>query len=162
MTRDSARSAVYDAERLVHRIFERAGSSRTAQIAGTAITVPPEGRFSSVDSVRRYVDDVLAAPGVRARFPRASQPVSVRRRRGSRAAHYERGGAVIAVPDSAEGAWALRELVVLHEIAHHVDDVGSPAHGHEFVYALIDLVGLVLGPETAFVYRVVFGDSGLL
>ncbi|MCF8570103.1 TIGR04338 family metallohydrolase [Gordonia sp. HY002] len=162
MTRDSNRSAVYDAERLVHRIFERAGSTRTVQIAGTDLTVPPEAKFSSVESVRRYVDDVLAAPAVRARFPRAAHPVAVRRRRGSRAAHYERDGAVIAVPDSADGAWALRELVVLHEVAHHVDDVGSPAHGRCFVDALIDLVGLVLGPETAFVYRVVFGDSGLL
>lgn len=159
MTRDSDRSAVYATERLVHTMVER---SRTVHIANTAVTMPPEARFSSSDDVARYVDDVLAMPIVRQRFPRAAEPVRVRRRRGSRAAHYERSGAVIAVPDTADGGWALRELVVLHEIAHHLDPVGSPAHGHTFVDTLIDLVGVVLGAEAGFVYRVVFGDSGLL
>ncbi|MFZ2241198.1 MAG: TIGR04338 family metallohydrolase, partial [Gordonia amarae] len=58
--------------------------------------------------------------------------------------------------------WALRELVVLHELAHHLDDSGGPAHGPGFVHTLITLVGLVLGPEAEFVYRVVFTDSGVL
>lgn len=162
MNRDANRSAVYDAERLVQRMVERGGPTRTVQIAGTDLTLPPEARFSSIDSVRRYVDEVLASPSVRAKFPRAARPVAVRRRRGSTAAHYERSGAVIAVPDTADGRWALRELVVLHEVAHHLDEVADPAHGRGFVDALIDLVGLVLGPETSLVYRVVFGDSGLL
>ncbi|WOC11661.1 TIGR04338 family metallohydrolase [Gordonia sp. MP11Mi] len=162
MTRDSHRSSVYAAERLVRAILERTGSSQTVQIAGAELTLPPEARFSSLDAVRRYVDDVLALPNVCESFPQARRPVTVRRRRGSAAAHYERDGAVIAVPDSVDGAWALRELVVLHEIAHHLDPIGTPAHGRGFVDTLIELVGLVLGPETAFVYRVVFGDSGLL
>ncbi|NED63403.1 TIGR04338 family metallohydrolase, partial [Streptomyces sp. SID10244] len=37
-----------------------------------------------------------------------------------------------------------------------------PAHGREFAVGLTDLVGLVLGPEAGFVYRVVFGDSGVV
>lgn len=163
MTRDERRSRVYDAERLVHRMFERAGSARTVQIAAAELTLPPEGRFSSVESVQRYVDRVLGLPSVREGFPRAARSVTVRHRRGDRAAHYERENAVIAVPDATDGSWALRELVVLHEIAHHLDErpPGSAPHGSSVVDTLIDLVGLVLGPETALIYRVVFGDSGV-
>ena len=163
MTRDGNRARVYDAERLAQRILERAGGAHTVQIAGTSLTVPPEARFSSVDSVREYANAVLAMPAVRERFGRAALPVRVRTRRGNRAAHYERADAVIAVPDDDGGRWALRELVVLHELAHHLDegvDADEPAHGRGFVTSLIDLVGLVLGPEVALVYRVVFTDSG--
>ncbi len=69
--------------------------------------------------------------------------------------------AEIAIPSAADGRWALRELVVLHELAHHLDGTTGPAHGRGFVLTLIELVGLVLGPEAAFVYRVVLSDSGV-
>ena len=166
MKRDVGRSRVYEAERMAQLLIERAQTgSRIIQIAGTQVTAPPEARFGSTESVRAYLDDVLAMPAVRERFPRAARPVRLRTRRGDRAAHYERDDAVIAVPDSAGGAWALRELVILHELAHHLDDalitdMEAAAHGPGFVESLIDLVGLVLGPEAGFVYRGVFTDSG--
>ncbi|MBY4570037.1 hypothetical protein ACN95_08390 [Gordonia sihwensis] len=161
VSRDQTRRRLYDAERLVLRMFERAGGTHTVQLAGTELTLPAEARFGSVDDVSAYARRVLALPSVRAEFTRAIVPVRVRTRRGERAAHYERATATIAVPDSAGGRWALRELVVLHELAHHLDEVGAPAHGPAFVGALIGLVERVLGPEAALVYRVVFGDSGL-
>ncbi len=167
MTRDANRARVYEAEGLALRLMERAGGAHTVQIAGTELTVPAEARFGSLEAVRAYTDDVLALRAVRDRFSRAEQPVRFRRRRGDRAAHYERAAAVIALPDSAGGTWALRELVVLHEIAHHLDDRvpdgngdESPVHGPQFVQALIDLVGLVMGPEVGLLYRVVFTDAG--
>ncbi len=168
--RDTGRAAFYDAERLVHRLFDNAPSSRTVQLAGAEITLPAEARFASIDAVQDYVRRVLDLPGVRERFPRAAEPVSVRKRRGRRQAHYARrvpvsgGGPVeaeIAIPSDSEGRWALRELVVLHEVAHHLDDTEGPSHGRGFVLTLIELVGLVLGPEAAFVYRVVLADSGI-
>ncbi|GAB89586.1 TIGR04338 family metallohydrolase [Gordonia rhizosphera] len=159
--RDTGRSQVYEAERLVHRMFDRGG---VVQIAGTELTLPTEAMFASAESVGDYVSRVLAMGSVRAAFTRAATPVRVRHRRGYRSAEYHRDpdGPVIAVPTSQEGRWALRELVVLHEVAHHLDDSAGPAHGRGFVVTLIDLVGLVLGPEAAFVYRVVFADSGVL
>ncbi|MGC5248053.1 TIGR04338 family metallohydrolase [Gordonia sp. DT219] len=159
--RDSARSRLYEAERLLLRMFERPGSARTVQIAGTELTLPVEALFSSVDSVRDYVERVLAMPAVRQRFVRAEVPVSVRARRGFRAAEYRRETGEIAIPQSRDGRWALRELVILHELAHHLDDVAGPAHGRGFVLTLTELVGTVLGPEAGFVYRVVLSDSGL-
>ncbi|MBM7365929.1 TIGR04338 family metallohydrolase [Gordonia hydrophobica] len=160
MSRDSARSRVYDAERMVHRMLDRAGGTHTVQIAGAQLTVPADARFGSVDDVAAYVGRVLELGPVRERFPRARLPVAVRVRRGQRAAHYERGAATIAVPEDTEGRWALRELVVLHEIAHHLDDVGDPAHGPSFVTTLIDLVESVMGPEVGLIYRVVFDGVG--
>ncbi|QRY61721.1 TIGR04338 family metallohydrolase [Gordonia sp. PDNC005] len=161
--RDANRGRVYETERIAHRLMDRAGGgAHTLQIAGTTLTVPAEAKFGDVGAVARYVDDVLALHPVRERFVNASAPVRVRRRKGSRAAHYEASGHVIAVPDSAEGTWALRELVVLHELAHHLDprDDGQ-MHGASFVDTLIELVGLVLGPEVGLVYRVLFTEAGV-
>lgn len=147
---------------MVLALFSRAGAAHTVQIAGTQLTVPAEVRFGSLEQVREYVDRVLALRPVTERFERAELPVSVRSRRGHRAAHYERAGATIAVPDQPDGRWAMRELVLVHELAHHLDPIGDPAHGPSFVATLIDLVEVVVGPEAALVYRVIFGDSQLL
>jgi putative metallohydrolase (TIGR04338 family) len=162
--RDVGRARLYEAERLVHRMFDNAGSSRTVEIAGTQLTLPAEARFATVESVRDHVDRVLSMPSVRQRFARAGRPVIVRERRGHRSAEYLRTGSEIpqiAIPSSADGRWALRELVVLHELAHHLDESQDAAHGRGFVVALTDLVTIVLGPEAGFVYRVILGDSGV-
>lgn len=159
--RDVGRAAMYDAERLLHRLFDHAGPSRAVQLAGTELTLPTEVLFSSAESVGAYAERVLTMPAVRARFPRAVEPVTVRSRRGHAAAEYRPARAEIAIPDSREGRWALRELVVLHEIAHHLDDGPGPAHGRGFVLVLTELVGTVLGPEAGFVYRVIMADAGV-
>jgi putative metallohydrolase (TIGR04338 family) len=134
-------------------------------IAGTSVTLPPEAKFGSVESMRSHVDRVLQMPGVVERFPRARISITVRTRRGQRQAHYEYdpggGAGVIAVP-VADDRWAMRELVVLHEVAHHLSPgSATDKHGPRFAGTLIDLVGLVLGPEAALVYRITFGDSGI-
>ncbi|MFZ2512264.1 MAG: TIGR04338 family metallohydrolase [Gordonia sp. (in: high G+C Gram-positive bacteria)] len=167
MTRDSKRSAFYAAERMVYRLMERPGpSAHTVELAGARLTLPAEAKFASVDSVQRYVDRVLALSGVVEHFDRAQIPVTVRDRRSASAAHYNSAKAEIAVPATEENRWAMRELVVLHEVAHHLDpavhaDPPGAVHGPGFVHTLIELVGAVLGPETALVYRVILGEAGL-
>ncbi len=157
--RDTQRSRVYAAEEFVRTLFDRAAasSSRVIDFFGASITLPPEARFGSVESVQRYVDDVLALPAVRRSWPGAD-PVRVRSRRSATAAHYESGG-VIAVPEG--GRWALRELVVLHEIAHHLGDPGGAAHGPEFVATFCDLAAMVMGSEAGHVLRVVYAKEGV-
>lgn len=167
MTRDSKRSAFYAAERMIFRMMDRpGGGAHTVELAGATLTVPAEARFASVDSVQRYVDRVLALEGVVERFGRATIALSVRSRRSESAAHYNSARAEIAIPATDENRWAMRELVVLHEVAHHLDvaihaEPPGAVHGPGFVHTLIDLVGLVLGPEIALVYRVMLGDAGL-
>lgn len=166
------RARVYAAEGFVRTMFDRAAErgDPVVEFFGTQLTLPPEARFGSVQSVQTYVDDVLALPAVRGRWP-TSEPLRVRARRGATAAHYERGQersdqgnrhgdiATIAVPED-RSAWALRELVVLHEIAHHLCDA-DPAHGPEFVATFCELTAAVMGAEVAFVLRMVYAKEGV-
>jgi putative metallohydrolase (TIGR04338 family) len=89
-------------------------------------------------------------------------PLRVRARRAATAAHYENldGAGVIAVPDRGTADWALRELVVLHEVAHHLCQA-EPPHGPEFVATISELTGLVMGPELGHVLRVVYAKEGV-
>jgi putative metallohydrolase (TIGR04338 family) len=154
--RDTQRAKVYAAEEFVRTLFDREAErgKRVVDFFGTQQTLPPEGRIGSVAAVQRYVDDVLAHVG-------AAHPLTVRPRRGATAAHYERLGndATIAVPDG-RSTWALRELVVLHEIAHHLSDA-DPPHGPEFIATFCDLAETVMGPEVAHVLRVVYAKEGV-
>jgi putative metallohydrolase (TIGR04338 family) len=163
--RDTQRAKVYAAEEFVRTLFDRAAEhgNRMIDFFGTQLTLPPEGRFASVQSVQRYVDDVLGMAVVRESWPDAG-PLTVRARRGVTAAHYERDGdgASVAVPQGRT-TWALRELVVLHEVAHHLRaaDVDEPPHGPDFVATFCELAGLVMGPEVAHVLRVVYAKEGV-
>jgi putative metallohydrolase (TIGR04338 family) len=159
--RDTQRAKVYAAEEFVRTLFDRASEhgNRTVEFFGTNLTLPPEARFASVETVQRYVDEVLALRSVRERWPGATQ-LTARPRRGLTAAHYERDGdgAAIAVPER-RASWALRELVVLHEVAHHLCDA-DPPHGPEFVATFCELAEAVMGPEVAHVLRVVYAKEG--
>ncbi|MFV8299803.1 hypothetical protein A5668_05350 [Mycolicibacterium fortuitum] len=152
--KDTQRAKVYAAEQFVRTMFDRAAqhSSRAIDFFGTSLTLPPEAKFGSVDAVQRYVDDVVARVG--------GPPVAVRPRRGATAAHYELtdGRAVIAVPE--RDTWALRELVVLHELAHHVSQA-DPPHGPAFVAAYCELCTTIMGPEVGLVLRMVYGKEGV-
>ena len=159
--RDSQRSKVYAAEEFVRTLFDRAAEhgSTSVEFFGTQLTLPPEARFGSLAAVQCYVDDVLALPAVRREWPTVA-PLRVRARRAATAAHYENrdGAGVIAVPDLATADWAMRELVVLHEIAHHLCDV-QPPHGSAYVTTLCTLAELVMGPEAGHVLRVVYAKE---
>ncbi|MGO9929817.1 MAG: TIGR04338 family metallohydrolase [Mycobacterium sp.] len=161
--RDSQRSKVYAAEDFVRTLFDRAAEhgSPAVEFFGTQLTLPPEGRFGTLASVQRYVDDVLALPAVRQRWTKVL-PLRVRARRAASAAHYESrdGAGVIAVPDRDTADWALRELVVLHEVAHHLCQA-DPPHGPKFVATMCELTELVMGPELGHVLRVVYAKEGV-
>jgi putative metallohydrolase (TIGR04338 family) len=161
--RDSQRSRVYAAEEFVRTLFDRAAEhgSGSVEFFGTQLTLPPEARFGSLDAVQRYIDAVLALPALR-KLWRDVEPLRVRARRASTAAHYENrdGAGVIAVPDHVDADWALRELVVLHEIAHHLCHE-QPPHGSQYVTTLCTLAELVMGPEVGHVLRVVYAKEGV-
>ncbi|WP_330233633.1 TIGR04338 family metallohydrolase [Nocardia sp. NBC_00508] len=164
--RDNQRAKVYDAEQLVRGAFDRADEYgvRTVELYGSHLTLPIERRFASVESVQRYADKVLALNWVRARWERAAVVVRVRARAGVTAAHYEAVEAVLAVPLHAGGsAWALRELVILHELAHHLDAAPASvaAHGPEFCDRYVELVDGVVGPEAALLLRTTMLGCGV-
>ncbi len=156
---------MYDAEGLVRRIFDRAAEfgTRTIELHGSTITLPIERKFASVASVQSYTDRVLALNWVCDRWNRAAEPMTVRARAGTTAAHYETGRAVLALPLHTRGtAWALRELVILHELAHHLEPAAADhaPHGPEFCTRYLELVDGVIGPEAALLLRSTLYDCG--
>ncbi|MEV6556737.1 TIGR04338 family metallohydrolase [Nocardia sp. NPDC051756] len=164
--RDTQRAKVYDAEQLVRGMFDRADEhgSRTVELYGSHLTLPIERRFASVESVQNYADKVLALNWVRGQWDRAGTAVRVRSRAGTAAAHYEAEDAVLAVPlHTGSRAWALRELVILHELAHHLEsNVGAVApHGPEFCTRYLELVDGIIGPEAALVLRATMLGCGV-
>ncbi len=159
---DLLRARVYEAEALVRRIFDRSVDFPVVDVAGSHLSLPPERKFAALESVQVYADAVLSLSWVRALWSRAAAPVLVRSRAGHSRAHYERSTAVIAVPLHRGGsAWALRELVVLHEIAHHLAPDDEPAHGPAFAGRLVQLITEIVGPEAGFLLRVTLLDAGV-
>lgn len=118
------------------------GRARAVELAGAMLTLPAEARFAWVASVQQYVDRVLGA---------------ARRRRAVRSGAAATDGAGPAFgsgralslcprgdrrPGDRRQPWAMRELVVLHEVAHHLDptvaaDTPGPVHGPDFVHTLM-------------------------
>jgi len=159
---DHGRSRLYSAETLVHSIFDNATADASQlTIGGTTVTVPAEAKFATVESMQRYVDSVLAMRSVAELFGGRPTAVRVRARRGSTAAHYERETSTIAVPMQSDARWAQRELVLLHELAHHLDRGGGPAHGPDYVQGYLGLAESVMGPEAAFIMRITFAENGV-
>ena len=125
------------------------------------MTLPVERKFGSIDAVQRYVDRCSLWTGWVATWERAAAPVHVRERSGAGQAHYQRVGSIMAVPGHRAGsAWALRELVILHELAHHLAPDIEIAHGGAFVDRLLTLVDGIIGPEAALLLRVTMLDVG--
>jgi len=162
MFADFQRSKVYEAEALVRRLFDRAVEFPIVDVAGSHVTLPPERKFASLKSVQAYVDAALGLNWVGARWPRANQPIVIRPRAGQSRAHYERVPGIIAFPLHRGGtAWALRELVVLHELSHHLAPTDDEIpHGRDFTGRMVELVGGIVGEEAALLLRVSLLDLG--
>ena len=160
------RQRVYDAEHQVRRQLELAAAgARTITVAASTLVLPLEVRFGTLDAAQRFTDGVLGTDAFSRAFPRAADvPLRLRRRRGDRHAHYEAPG-TIAVPAAAGGSsWGLRELVVLHEIAHHAahhDLAPAPAHGPGYAGAVVRLVTDIMGPEVGLLLTTAFADHGV-
>lgn len=124
-------------------------------IAGSSVVLPKELHFGSLEAAVAYADDVLTAWPV--------PPVVLRLRRGQAQAHWESPG-VIALPVPAHGTpWAMRESVLLHELAHHLAFHldGTADHGAAFTARMLELVAARLGEEAALGLRVAWAEAGV-
>ncbi|MCW2670814.1 MAG: hypothetical protein JWO27_2711 [Frankiales bacterium] len=153
--RDSQRSKVYAAEDAwaLRLDAARRGAPR-ALVAGSSVLLPTEVLFGTLEAAQTYADGHLSGvPAVR-----------LRARRGQGKAHWEAPG-VIALPVPEHGRpWALRESVLLHELAHHVDfhRHDTADHGPTYRACMLELVGQALGPEATLALRVAYGEVGLV
>jgi putative metallohydrolase (TIGR04338 family) len=122
-------------------------------VAGSAVTLPTEVHFGDLAAAQVYSDHQLARWDV--------PPVRLRLRKGMLKAHWQ-SPATVALPVPEHGTpWALREAVLLHELAHHLTfhlDQASD-HGPRFVARMLELVEHALGPEAALALRVDYGEQ---
>lgn len=155
---DPDQKAVYTAEDRLQRWLDHAGP---VTVYGSTWDLEPEARFGQVADIQTYVDKVLAHVG-------CARPVMVRERRGPSRAEY--GGAVIAIPPHRVGGqWAMREYIVLHELAHHLDAAAQVpallrfggAHGPSFRAQYLNLLSSLGRPTWAYLLGCAFADAGL-
>lgn len=155
MPADPDRQRVYAAEEALRDLLDQVSSAPgqpvSVVVGRSRVVLPPEARFGDIPSVQRYCEQVMDLDRIAARWP--TRPVAVRLRKGTAKAHWESTG-TIAIPDEK---WAMRETVVLHELAHHLTP-GYLAHGKKFQDALMDLYETVMSPEVAFVARVLISS----
>lgn len=137
------------------------GEARTMELCGSTLTIPEERKFASVETIQRYVDTVLRLPNVRRRWPRVGRDVRVVGTKARPHAHYDPAVREIHVPTHGPVtsiSWAMRETVILHEIAHHLEHDGhGPRWRGAFCYLLEDCVA----PEAGFMMTVFMSEEGL-
>jgi putative metallohydrolase (TIGR04338 family) len=155
LPRDAQRSRVYAAEEAwALRLDAARRGARRAVVGGSALTLPQELRFGTLEDAQRYADQHVEG------LP----PVRLRPRKGQAAAHYAPPDDVaLPLPPYGE-PWALRESVLLHELAHHLafHTHGSADHGSSYTACMLDLVARALGEEAAFALRVDYGEHGVV
>lgn len=146
---------IYEAERRFREILD--SGVETIEIFGSTLTVPMERKFGSFAAVENYLAWLTTQPWFRAQYPGKAAP-TVRGRQGQHKAHYQMGE--IAIPQPEHGIpWAMREIVVLHEMAHHVSPVRG--HGPEFAGAFQHLVREAMGPEAGLMLASAFEAGGV-
>lgn len=152
----SETATVYQAEFTLRDMLELS----TVHVHGRQIDVPPERRFTDIEAVQRYVDKVLALNWVRAKYPRAAYPITVKKKPSKTANEAACGGGLMYVPINSHVRWALREIVILHEIAHHLAGAGAD-HRQEFRDCFAWLLEEIIAPEVGWLMRTIFWDRGL-
>lgn len=140
----------YDAE---HELCFMLANGGAVHAYGSTFTLPEERKFGTIENVQTYVNKVYEFMG-------RDNPPTVRARRGENQAHYQPFSHIIAVPEhrGSQHSWAMREVVILHEIAHSLTPAG---HGPEWVGTFTDLVSRVVGEEAGFLLRAAMSKRGV-
>ncbi len=149
---DSRRSAVYAAEDQVSSLLERGGR---LDFHGSILDLPRQRELVDLGDVERYLAGIRTQPWGAGHTPTPR----VRRRRGVSRAHWQAPD-TIALP--TETRWALQEMVVLHEYAHHVTwhDHRAADHGPVFQDTMTELVCQALAPSVGLVLRAAYHGAG--
>lgn len=147
----SSAKPYYDAEHEVDFMLKNGG---TVKAYGSTFTLPEERKFGDIAGVKAYLAKVCE-------FLDLGTPPDVKPRRGEGAAHYNHGSKTIFIPDhrGSNHSWGMRELVVLHELAHHLTVTGG--HGPVWAGWLLYLTEKCIGPEVAFLLMAAFSERGV-
>jgi putative metallohydrolase (TIGR04338 family) len=159
--RDFQQSKVYSAEHQLQWLYDNVGGN--INLHGVPLQLEPERKFEDLAAVQRYVDLVTLNPNVIGAFGKVGH-VHVRERRGDTAAHYRLNTIAIntkATKMASGSGWALRETVVLHELAHHYSK--SHGHGPDFARTFVTLLSHTMGPQVSTALAILYrtGDVKL-
>jgi putative metallohydrolase (TIGR04338 family) len=148
----SSPKAYYDAEHALTFVLSNGG---TYEFFGSKLTLPVEAKFGRIEDIERYIArvyDHLDLPG---------DPPKVKEKYGNRTAHYSPLTKTISIPRQTE--WAMRETVVLHELAHHLtpDDTVNGGHGDRFCSCLVWLITRCIAPEAGLILSAEYGERGV-
>ncbi|MET3962300.1 putative metallohydrolase (TIGR04338 family) [Marmoricola sp. OAE513] len=176
---DPDRKTTYDAEDMVLAWLDAADPAtgevqvsvrRDGEARTMTYTPETEPRFTRPEDVTRFTEQVLErlrgqtrAFGTRYRG-REQRDVTVVAHTGWRKATY-RDGMIYLPRRERGGSWALRGMVVLHELAHHlntgVDGTIIDSHGEGFRATFVRLVEDLGWAETAAMLREAYDQVGL-
>ncbi|GAB2987076.1 TIGR04338 family metallohydrolase [Nocardioides montaniterrae] len=163
MTSDPDKSAVYAAEDQLATWLDRVTPERpTISVDGAVHEAEVEPRFTDPEAVGRYVEQVLTHLRDRGcdYAGREQARVGVRARQGRTKAIYTPEPPTIAVPPfEVGGRWALRGLVVLHELTHHLS--GALDHGADFRTTYLRLLEDIGNPVLAQLLHLTYAAQGL-
>lgn len=148
----------------------RVRMERDGRTHSVTYTPEVEPRFSQPPEVRVFIDKVTDRLRQHARESgstfrgREQRPVTVVAVRGWKKATYRDG--MICLPERERGgAWALRAMVVLHELAHHlntgIDGAIIDEHGEGFRETFVQLLESIGWVEIAAMLRDAYRQAGL-
>ncbi len=150
--RDTSRAGVYSAEDQVIAVLDRGG---VVDFHGSTFDVPRQRRFGDLTAASAYLNAVR-----RCSWGYSDTPApNLRHRRGPGRAHWMAPD-TIALPQDA--AWAMTELVLLHEYAHHVNWHHNGSSGHDQGYRdiMLNLVAEALAPQVATLLLAAYHSAG--
>ena len=149
-------------------IIPHLGEMNTPVIRDFANDLRVGGRLGLIGVLRHYVADIARSETIIDQFGTDTHhglnfvihPTLMRR------ATYTYEDMTITLP-GANIAWALSELVILHEVAHHLTHLAAPAscedaHGAKFIDTYLTLLGEVISPEMKLMQTVIFHEHGAL
>lgn len=175
---DRETSGTYEAEDMVAGWLDTAAADGTVRVrltrGGTArwttFEAEPEPRFTRPAEVQRFVDAALERLRAQTRQfgtayrGREAREVRVVPHGGSGRASY-RNGRIWLPQRERGGAWALRGLVVAHELAHHlntgVDGAIIDEHGAGFRATFVRLLEDLGWTEVAAMLRAAYLEVGV-
>jgi hypothetical protein len=148
--RDPDKEAAYTAEQQVRELMDMAVEVEdwTFDFHGYTMQLPQERKFASLESIRSYVNAVCNLSQVRARFPGRGTP-KVAEHDYIDIASYTHHDETINIRTHKDSKWQQRELIVLHELAHHM--AKGDGHGPEWRGAFVFLIDECMGRQMAMV-----------
>ena len=152
---DSERQRVYAAEDAWSKVLDRGGA---VDFFGSRFIVPTQRILGDLRALRQTAQAWLSSQECRAWYPSCG-PLEIRDRKGQMRAHYE-PTAVIAIP--VQSAWACRESVLAHEVAHHLSwSTHEVPHDRHFRLAMTRVAEIAFGPQAAVLLRASYDGAGL-